>query len=320
MSPHDGAPVTTVLAYPDYPDNPWQRVVYSAFSAAGGRVLPLERIGELAAAAAAVRRDGGRCVLHLNWTAPISQASPSIADSARAVDEAVTAIRAFLADGGRLVWSVHNVLPHELHHFAPEVILCRALAEAAHAIVIMNPATPTLMAPLCALDPARTVTIDHPRYLGEFDDTVTRAEARERLGLDPDDVATLFFGLIRPYKGVESVVDAFDRFDDPRRRLLVAGATGPGYSPDEVDRMLHPRPWLTRHRDRVPDDEVQLWFAASDLVVLPYRRGLNMSVLLLAATFGTPSIVRGIPGTEYLADERWIARVDDDDARFAASL
>ncbi len=320
MNAQDLAATTTVLAYPHYPDNPWQRVVYSAFSSARGRVVPLESIGDLAEASAAVQREGGRCVLHLNWTAPISQASPSIADSARTVADAIDGIRAFVADGGRLVWSIHNVLPHELHHFAPEAILCRALAQAADAIVIMNPATPELMAPFCALDPARTVTIEHPSYIGEFADTTTRAEARERLGIADDVVATLFFGLIRPYKGLESLVDAFDALDDPRRRLLVAGQTGPGYTAEEVERMLRPRPWLTRHPGRVPDDEVQVWFAAADLAVLPYRRGLNMSVLLLAASFGTPAIIRGIPGTQYLEGEPWIARIDGDESQFPASL
>ena len=91
-----------------------------------------------------------------------------------------------------------------------------------------------------------------------------------------DAINILFFGLIRPYKGLEDLVDAFDMLDETevqRYWLTVVGETWEGW--DLPTRRIHD----SRHRGRitlinrfVDDDEVVAQFAAADAVVLPYHR------------------------------------------------
>lgn len=125
---------------------------------------------------------------------------------------------------------------------------------------------------------------------------------------------------IRGQAPLDSLVAAYKAAPDARRKLLVAGAIGPGYSHPEVAQMLSPQPFLRYRPGRLPDNDVQRWFAASDVAVLPYRRGLNMSVLMLAATFGTPVLVRDIPESRYLLDEPWVQHVQGEGAELAVSL
>jgi glycosyltransferase involved in cell wall biosynthesis len=117
----------------------------------------------------------------------------------------------------------------------------------------------------------------------------------------------LFFGTIRPYKGLEHLVAAFDRLTDDEAagyRLTVVGETWEGWTaPLELIA-------ASRHRDRitlvnryVSDDEVTDCFARADVVVLPYLRSSASGPLHIAMSNGLPVVVTPVGGlAEAVAD------------------
>jgi glycosyltransferase involved in cell wall biosynthesis len=110
----------------------------------------------------------------------------------------------------------------------------------------------------------------------------------------------LFFGTIRPYKGLEHLVEAFDGLTDEevaRFHLTVVGETWEGW--DLPIRMIA----TARHRERitlinhyVTDDEVARHFAETDAVVLPYLRSSASGPLQLAMSQGLPVAVTKVGG------------------------
>jgi len=132
---------------------------------------------------------------------------------------------------------------------------------------------------------------------GPYDQYGTVADVQR----DADDVCRLlFFGLIRPYKGVEELLEAFDSLtpeEAAKFRLTIVGETWEGY--DAPARAIED----SRHRDRiefinryVADDEVGHFFAEADAVVLPYRRGSASGPLHLAMSRGLPLLVTAVGG------------------------
>jgi glycosyltransferase involved in cell wall biosynthesis len=133
------------------------------------------------------------------------------------------------------------------------------------------------------------------------DTELTRADAKRRLGLAMNDRTILFFGAIRPYKGLEYLVDAFLDIasSEPNYRLLIAGA-----SRKESEQYLQQiRATIESHacRDRViqkiefvPDEETEWYFKASDVVALPYTHVFQSGVLFLAYSFGLPVIATDV--------------------------
>ena len=115
-----------------------------------------------------------------------------------------------------------------------------------------------------------------------------------------DAVNLLFFGLIRPYKGLEDLVRAFELFDDQevkRYWLTIVGETWEGW--DLPVRMIQ----SSRHRARitlvnrfVDDDEVIAHFAAADAVVLPYHRSSASSPAHVAMSNGLPLVITAVGG------------------------
>lgn len=116
----------------------------------------------------------------------------------------------------------------------------------------------------------------------------------------PDAVNLLFFGVIRPYKGLEDLVEAFEMLDDTeveRYWLTVVGETWEGW--DLPIRLIQ----SSRHRERitlvnrfVDDDEVIAHFADADAVVLPYHRSSASSPAHVAMSNGLPLVITAVGG------------------------
>lgn len=134
--------------------------------------------------------------------------------------------------------------------------------------------------------------VNHPHYVGVYPDTVATAAARRALGLTLDETVLLFFGGVRPNKGLTDLLEAFARVPGASIRLVIAGKPWP---PREYVESLQQ---LAAHDDRVrtwfefiPGDEVQLFFRAADAVVLPFSSILTSGSTMLAMSFGKAVIV-----------------------------
>lgn len=295
-----------VLAYhPIARWNPVLELLYREAWDLGIAAIPLpeeDRIEELTAFAAL----GHRTVLHLHWLNLPLATAPTPDEAARAVDAFLERLDRFLAAGGRIAWTVHNILSHGSRFEAVEARLLAAVAQRSAVIHVMAERTRELVAPWYDLPADRIIHVPHPSYFGAYEDHLGRAQARHELGLMPDELVYQATGAIRAYKGLTDLLDAWDTLPPtPPRRLLIAGPVGrdPG-TPELVERaVLQPR--VLVHGGHIPAGQMQLFLRAADVAVLPYVRSLNSGSLMLALTFGLPVIVPAGGGLADLVDDRF---------------
>lgn len=130
---------------------------------------------------------------------------------------------------------------------------------------------------------------------------LTRGQARAKLGLALNDRALLFFGSIRPYKGLEHLIRAFALLAprDSRCRLLIAGA--PHFGDEQYLQEIQSEIQRSRFAERIlarfefiPDAETEIYLKAADLMVLPYNDISWSGVLILGYTFGLPAVVTDV--------------------------
>jgi glycosyltransferase involved in cell wall biosynthesis len=133
------------------------------------------------------------------------------------------------------------------------------------------------------------------------DTALTRTEAKQRLGLSEDDKAVLFFGAIAPYKGLDLLVDAFRSLvaADSRYQLVVAGLPKGGCQTylEDVQKAvagLTPTGRVLQSIRHIPDDEVEIYFKAADVVALPYREIFQSGILFMAYSFGVPVVATDV--------------------------
>ena len=149
-------------------------------------------------------------------------------------------------------------------------------------------------------DPSKISVIPHGNYLSSIHGVPSSAEAKETLGIQPHQKVVLFFGQIKEVKGVDLLLEAMPSVaaEIPEVVLVVAGRPWKNdfaQYQEQIDRLnLNDRVRL--HIRFIPDDEVSTFYAAADVVVLPYRRIYQSGVVLLAMSYGKAVLVSDLPG------------------------
>ena len=279
--------------------NPYQALLYARSWEQGVATFPLIDLNELEAVHAVAEAAGAPFVLHLHWT-------NTILDAAETEEEARAMLAHFLerldrlrSRGGHLVWTAHNVLPHDTDRPEVEALLQQGIVDRATAVHVMARNTRDAVAGWFSIPSEKLLHVPHPNYVGAYVDNVTREQARFELDVAADERVYALLGAIKPYKGPELLLDAFDALSERSpapRRLVVAG---PPDRSELVERFIERcelHPFVLLHAGRIPGDDMQLFLRAADLVVMPYVRSLNSGVLLLALSFGVPVVAPAVGG------------------------
>lgn len=200
----------------------------------------------------------------------------------------------------KVICQIDNVEPHE-HHLTDR-IFNRYFLRSVDGFIYMSE---QVHGELEAYTSAPALFSPHPMF-EHFGERVERTEACKKLGLDPSQRYALFFGLIRDYKGLDTLLEAWARFRRSGHKLLIAGefyASRDKYI--ELIKRLGLESEIILHDHFVPDSEVRNYFSASDCVVLPYKTATQSGVTQIAYNFCTPIIVTRVGGlAEIVPDSR----------------
>ncbi len=130
---------------------------------------------------------------------------------------------------------------------------------------------------------------------------LTPQEARQRLGMREGDKTALFFGRIVPYKGLEYLISALTILAraDKHVRLIIAGTVKRGSAAywDRIQEAIADggiRDQVMQRIEFIPDEDVECYFKAADVVVIPYADISQSGILLTAHNFGLPVIATDV--------------------------
>lgn len=160
----------------------------------------------------------------------------------------------------------------------------------------------------------------HPIY-DHYGDIIDKQLARKELGLQADGKYVLFFGFIRDYKGLDLLIDAFGDLElqDRGVKLLVAGEFYGDPKP-YIDRInsLDISDIVVMHNDYIPDNKVNLYFSACDIVAQPYKTATQSGVTQVAFHFEKPMLVTNVGGLPEIVPDGKIGYVVEPNAQSIA--
>lgn len=198
--------------------------------------------------------------------------------------------RSLQRKGLRVIFLIHNVLPHEER--PQDVWLAKLALNAADAFIVQTSQERKRLLRLipCAV----TWECPHPVYSMLAHQQVPKEEARQKLQLPADQQTLLMFGIVRPYKGLRVLLEALHllRGSGQEPYLLVAGEFWD--TKDEYLRLVETYGISSQVRfdDRyIPNEEVGLLFSAADAMVAPYTAATQSGAAGMAIGFGLPLIV-----------------------------
>lgn len=213
----------------------------------------------------------------------------------------------------KVITILDNIIPHESRfgdkmftkYFVKPVDAFVAMSKKVHDdLSIFDTQKPRLISP-------------HPIF-DNFGEMVTREEALDYLKLDPSYKYMLFFGLIRDYKGLDILLEAFavKAVKDNNIKLIIAGEYYTDKTPyleliekhQLEDRIIHAEKFIQ-------DSEVKYYFCASDVVVQPYKNATQSGVTQIAYHFNKPMIVTDVGGLKEMCPDGkvgYVVPVDKD--------
>jgi len=190
----------------------------------------------------------------------------------------------------KILFICHNVVDHEHHVFAKRC--ARAVLSKGDHFFVHSENDARRLKQL--LPTAETTHAFHPIYDFFKNGTLSKTEARSRLGLEGDSI--LFFGFIRPYKGVDHLLTAMPLILKQKRvTLLIVGEFWDGREAfAKKIRNLGLEDAVRVVDKYIPNEEVGLYFSAANLVVLPYVSGTGSGVIQIANALEKPVVATRI--------------------------
>lgn len=217
----------------------------------------------------------------------------------------------------RIVAITDNVIPHERRFF--DTVLTKYFIGSCDAFVSMSRSVMEDLRSLNAQKPA--YFNPHPMYEG-FGDALSKAEARNALGLDVSGRYLLFFGFIRKYKGLDILLRSLAVMQHKDVKLIIAGEFYEDSAPYlKLINELGLGHRIELHTHFIADSKVREYFCACDMVVQTYKTATQSGVTQIAYYYDRPMLVTNVGGLAELVPHETVGYVCSvNEAEIAKSL
>ena len=228
----------------------------------------------------------------------------------------------FKLRGKPVVFTIHNVLSHERSYFFKTA--SKLLFKLGDHFIVHTEKNRQQLITHYGIRSELISIIPHGILDFHVHTQISRSVVREELGIGPNKKVILLFGAIRPYKGVQTALEALSKVlpEVPDSVLLIAGKLWQSWEPYQllIDRLNINKAVITI-QDYVPSGDVCRYFEASDLVILPYDRFDSQSgVGSTAVAFRKPMIVSDVGGLPELVTDRRCIVPPKDPAALARAI
>lgn len=291
---------------PDYrADNPYQTLLADALIIEGAtvqfpqgyrRVFPIWR---------ALRQSQNPFkVFHLHWTNPYLKGTVYWIKLIYGIKFLIDIWLVNLS-GTEVVWTVHNLVSHEAQFPRLERWVHRQLAKSCAGIIVHHQDARTDVIKLYQAAPSKINVIPHGHYRTAYGPSMDQLAARQQLGLPLHSKLYLAFGMLRPYKGLETLLAVWQQgqFYSKSATLLIAGKPmDEDYGQTVCDNVSRVKDAIL-HAQYIDDADIPAYFSAADVVVLPFKQVSTSGSLLLAMSYGKPVIAPRMGGLSETLDE-----------------
>jgi glycosyltransferase involved in cell wall biosynthesis len=198
----------------------------------------------------------------------------------------------------KVISIVHNAIPHEKgvmdkslsNYFFKRNKFCVALSEAVKKDIVAS------------YPKINVKVLHHPTY-NHFGERIKRGEALDFLRLDPKVKYLLFFGLVRDYKGLDSLLETMPLIDDGIHLVIAGEVYGEFQKYQGIIEKHKLSDRVHLHLKYIPDNEVRYYFSIAEATVLPYKSATQSGIIAVAKHFNVPVVTTNVGGLrEFIKD------------------
>ncbi len=197
----------------------------------------------------------------------------------------------FRKTGIKVIYTCHDVLPHNAKWYHPYIL--KKLYNNVNGLIVHSESNKRAIIGM-GVNPGKIKVIPHGLfgYFYQIGD-ICKDDAREMLGIDSKKKVLLFFGSIVKRKGAERILEEMPKILAACDDVVLVMAGHNGYPKGYLERLIKKlglEEYVKFFGERVPDEDVGLFFSAADAVILPYLECSTSGVIKVAFAFGVPVI------------------------------
>lgn len=238
-------------------------------------------------------------VIHLDWLHYFYE-SDDVSDK-KLINKTISFVRAlfFCIDlllvriiNIKIVWTIHNKRPHKEYYAGLENILNIFVGNTVNSISVKcHSAKRTISNSHRIHNTSKISIIPDGNYIDYYQNDICKRRARKCLNID-DEFVYMFFGRIQPYKGVTNLIDTFQSLSTTNEdcKLWIVGNPATDQLKNEIHSKSANDEDINIKLDFIPDDDVQYYLNAADVLVFPYNTILNSGSVHLGLSFAKPII------------------------------
>ncbi len=207
--------------------------------------------------------------------------------------------------GIKTVWTVNNLLDHERRFKAIDYFSrwCLSLF-CTKIIVYCKDSEKQVVRCFGHHNHKKISVIPLGHYKSCYPNTVSNPQARQRFDLKPSDFVFLFFGIMRPYKGIENLMRQFAKITGENTKLILAGSCPDTSYLGSIKQQADKDPRIIPIIRNIANEEIQYLFNSSNVVVFPYERLFTSGAILLAMSYSKPCIAPNLGSIPETLDQK----------------
>ena len=191
----------------------------------------------------------------------------------------------------KIIWTIHNKYTHECIHVHVERLIRKIFSNKVDAIIChCNQAKKEIQSEF-GTPQNKIYVIPIGNYIDGYKNEISKEKALKDLNLKSEDLIFLSFGAIRPYKGIDKLIKSFKTIEKKENiKLLIVGKPVNDQIKTDIIKSSKAFNNIKLQLEFIQDDDIQIYFNASDIVIFSFRKILSSAGILLAMSFGKPII------------------------------
>ena len=191
----------------------------------------------------------------------------------------------------KIIWTVNNLYSHELIFPRFEKFVRSHFAKKADILIAQCNQAKKKVQKEFIIPSNKIYMIPHGNYITAYNNEISKERAREILSLSKNQFVFLHFGNIRPYKRIDSLIENFSCLkNDGNIKLLIVGRSINKEIEDLLIKKAKGNTNIMFKFERIPNNDVQIYMNAADVIVTSYSAILTSGTVILAMSFGIPFI------------------------------
>lgn len=215
----------------------------------------------------------------------------------------------------KIFWTIHNLKSHENYHPKLENIFWKFFIRMIDGYISLSEEADSVAKKIFPeIERKNGFIIPIGHFKNFYPDFLNKESARERLSISSNKKVILYFGLIRNYKNVLSLINSFKKIEDENICLLVVGRPFNDKIKKDVETASAGDSRIRLILRFVSDEEVEIYMKVSDIMVLPQKEVFNSSSVILALSYNIPVLVpEKLTGGEMKIrfGENWVMTFDE---------